>query len=306
MRVGLGAVGALVCVFAVLIVLSIGHFTGDVAGDGDKSALLEKIQGLEGQLREKDLALAVQEKRLKEKPLAQALASAAPLSERQDEQPTEEPESEPKDAGPLTSVAESDVSDATGGPTGRLSAEAVSPPPSGGLDSRDAEGSEPPVGLHPDPNSELPGSGAVQFNAKELTAVSENSNSGKLSFLLFKDTPGIRFSGYLFVFVEMADNTGENKIYVYPQRTRLGEGDLPTDYREGQNITFKRNSRVELPYKDGRQGAALNRVSIVLYGEDGNIVFQRAFEGTDVSKVSKASTNADDIGSHRTGRRRAL
>jgi len=50
------------------------------------------------------------------------------------------------------------------------------------------------------------------------------------------------------------------------------------DFREGESISFKHNSRVELPYEDIRSGASLARVSILLYGENGKIVFQRGFD----------------------------
>ena len=81
-----------------------------------------------------------------------------------------------------------------------------------------------------------------------MTAVVERPDRGILSFRLIKDTPKTKFSGYLFVFVEMEDRRGENKIFVYPQRTQLGEGDLPRNFKDGENIEFKFNSRVELPY----------------------------------------------------------
>lgn len=118
----------------------------------------------------------------------------------------------------------------------------------------------------------------VNFNAQDVTVKSGGPNSGTLSFRLIKDHSDIMFSGYLFVFVEMQDKRGETKIYVYPDKTNLGEGDLPSDFREGENISFKYNSRVELPYGDIRPGAGLARVSILLYGDNGKIVFQRGFE----------------------------
>ncbi|MGC8659265.1 MAG: hypothetical protein ACP5U1_09345 [Desulfomonilaceae bacterium] len=118
----------------------------------------------------------------------------------------------------------------------------------------------------------------VNFNAQDVTVKPEAASSGTLSFRLIKDHPDTLFSGYLFVFVEMKDKKGETKIFVYPDKTRLGEGDLPSDFRQGENISFKYNSRVELPYGDARSGSGLARVSILLYGDDGKIVFQRGFE----------------------------
>ncbi|MFA6223484.1 MAG: hypothetical protein WC647_14330 [Desulfomonilaceae bacterium] len=128
------------------------------------------------------------------------------------------------------------------------------------------------------PTQDLSNGRIINFNAQDVTVKPTNVNSGTLSFRLIKDHSDILFSGYLFVFVEMRDKRGETKIYVYPDKTHLGEGDLPSNFREGENISFKYNSRVELPYGDIRAGAGLARVSILLYGDDGKIVFQRGFE----------------------------
>ncbi len=103
----------------------------------------------------------------------------------------------------------------------------------------------------------------INFNAQRVTAIADHANSGTLSFQLVKDQPDIRFSGYLFVFVEMGDGQ-ETKIYAYPKRARLGDEDLPSDFREGESVSFKYNSRVELPYGDIRSSATLSRVSILL------------------------------------------
>jgi hypothetical protein len=123
---------------------------------------------------------------------------------------------------------------------------------------------------------------------------------------LVKDHPKKRFSGYLFVFVEMEDPRGENKIYVYPRRTRLGDGDLPTDYRDGESLAFKFNSRVELPYGDIRMGASLARVSILLYGEDGGIVFQRGFSRNELKVVGSKATHVNGAQAKSVKRRQAL
>ncbi len=128
------------------------------------------------------------------------------------------------------------------------------------------------------PQHDQPAGPIVNFNAQDVTVKPTGANSGTLSFRLIKDHSDVLFSGYLFVFVEMKDKRGETKIYVYPDKTRLGEGDLPSNFKQGENISFKYNSRVELPYGDIRSGAGLARVSILLYGDDGKIVFQRGFE----------------------------
>jgi hypothetical protein len=132
---------------------------------------------------------------------------------------------------------------------------------------------------------------SISFNAQEVTATTDGSNNGgNLSFRLSKDKPDLRFAGYLFVFVEMEDSRGENKIYVYPRDARLGEGDLPSDFKEGESIAFKFNSRVELPYGDIRSGSHLARVSILLYNETGRIVFQRGFDRSEMKVAGGSKT----------------
>ncbi len=133
----------------------------------------------------------------------------------------------------------------------------------------------------------------VNFNTQDVAIATESAGSGTLSFRLVKDHPNVLFSGYLFVFVEMEDKRGENKIYVYPDKARLSEGDLPSDFKEGESISFKYNSRVELPFGDIRTGASLARVSILLYGDNGKIVFQRGFEKKELNVVS-ANANKPD------------
>ena len=134
----------------------------------------------------------------------------------------------------------------------------------------------------------------INFNAEAVTASAEASNAGTLSFRLIKDQPGIQFGGFLFVFLEMVDQRGETKIYAYPERTRLGDGDLPSNYKVGKDLTFKYNCRIELPYNDVRPGARLERVSILLYGASGKIVFQRGFDKKEVKIVTAKSGGASD------------
>ncbi|MGC8906419.1 MAG: hypothetical protein ACP5M0_03135 [Desulfomonilaceae bacterium] len=146
----------------------------------------------------------------------------------------------------------------------------------------------------------------INFDAQQVTATVETPNNGTLSFRLVKDQPDIKFAGYLFVYVEMEDKRGENRIYVYPKQTRLGEGDLPYDFRDGEMIAFKFNSRVELPYGDPRPSASLSAVSILLYGENGKIVFQRTFGRQEVAMVSSKSNKAEQPKPRSSEKRQAL
>ena len=147
----------------------------------------------------------------------------------------------------------------------------------------------------------------VNFNAQDVTVKPTGHGNGTLNFRLIRDNPEIVFSGYLFVFVEMQDKKGENRIYVYPDKTRLGEGDLPSDFREGESISFKNNSRVELPYGDVRPGSGLARVSILLYNDQGKIVFQRGFEKMELVMAGSSGTQqVEENKPKTTDRRRAL
>jgi hypothetical protein len=140
-----------------------------------------------------------------------------------------------------------------------------------------------------------------------VTVKPTGHGNGTLNFRLIRDHPEIVFSGYLFVFVEMQDKKGENRIYVYPDKTRLGEGDLPSDFREGESISFKNNSRVELPYGDVRPGSGLARVSILLYNDQGKIVFQRGFEKKELVMAGSSGTQqVEENKPKTTDRRRAL
>jgi len=104
----------------------------------------------------------------------------------------------------------------------------------------------------------------------------------------------------------MVDPRGETKIYAYPKRTRVGDGDLPSNYKDGESLSFKYNSRVELPYSDVRSGAHLERVSIILYGEGGKIVFQRGFDRGEVKIHGAKGTGMDGARTRAGDKRRAL
>ncbi len=311
LRVGLGVVAGLIALIGVLVIVSMGMFSGDNAVDRDKMALLEKVRALEEDLRKKELALAVQAKRFSEKGDPSTLASVPPSSSRDISDPADTEQPEGNEEVGASPPPESPLSGESADPPVALHEESRvpqpdSPPSSGSVKSSDSGKSDTPSALHAGGPVAAEKSGIISFNAQEVTAVVKRSDRGILSFRLVKDSPKTLFSGYLFVFVEMEDPRGENKIYVYPQRTRLGEGDLPRDFKDGKNISFKFNSRVELPYRDTRPGASLTRISILLYGEKGDIVFQRGFEGRDLNKITKTATNGNHIQAKPAGRRRSL
>lgn len=293
------AVGGVLAFLAVVVIVSMSlgsSMFGKASSAADTSAVTEKVKSLEDELQKKELALAVQKKRLDE--MEQSTLSGRDQPQRGRRLvPSEErapigPLSQ--EDGPLTSIPESSPR------TGSIATVAEPKAGESGTPSRPAapgrRAAEPGPSQSPAETrsaEEKPDAGhaVINFNAQEVTAVAETANSGTLSFRLIKDSPNLRFSGYLFVFVEMADKKGENKIYAYPKRTRLGEGDLPQDYRSGESLSFKYNSRVELPFRDLRTGASLTRVSILLYGEDGSIVFQRGFNRSELKLVGAKPTN---------------
>lgn len=287
---------------AILVLLSLGglygfgsfliHGSSRTAND---PAVAEKMAVLQEELRNKEVALAVQEKRLME----QSIPGQGGRGSRDFEQASgssglrspnslhgSSPEAQVQAASPAeklehsfdTSLAESESGTET---------KAVKGP-------QKADSTLKTAGLPPDKATTQTQTGPiVNFNTQEVMIVPESAGSGTLSFRLVKDHPDMLFSGYLFVFVEMEDKRGENKIYVYPDKTRLGEGDLPHDFKEGESISFKYNSRVELPFGDIRSGAQLARVSILLYGDNGKIVFQRGFDKKELSVATASGGKAD-------------
>ena len=310
-----GCLAGLVAIVALIVVSTLSvkaMFTKTTLPTGQEEALGEKVQLLEEELRKKELALAVQEKHLKQvKELSSVPAAGVPqrvgLSGERSAL-LESPGS--TESGPLTStrspLPEEDLGETL---TSENEQKAVQPatlsPESSDLQSNPAAEATR-SGAAAESSSKPSRMPVASFNAKDVTAVSDSPTSGLLRFWLVKDRPDVKFAGYLFVYVEMADDRGETKLYVYPQEARRGEGDLPKDYREGKSIAFKYNSKVELPYSDIRPSAALAAVSILLYGENGNIVFQRGFERADLKVVDSRKKEATGSGIRSGTRRRAL
>jgi hypothetical protein len=295
MRIRVGTAVAIGIAALVAVSLGTGLWgrAGQVTTVVQDQTLVEKVKLLQDELKQKDVALSVQEKRLKELEEQPTLAAG--------EQPPTldggahgrlEPLAPKKSEGPLVALHESEspgigLSGTTRKPTSQTEIKAER------------------AGQRPEPEPSEPSGPIINFNAQGVTAVADGPNKGTLSFRLIKDQQDIRFSGYLFVFVEMGEGE-DSRIYAYPQRAQLGDGYLPSDYREGESVSFKINSRVELPYKDVRSGAALSRVSILLYGQDGNIVFQRGFDRKEVKTLSAKSHPAENARQKGTDKRQAL
>jgi hypothetical protein len=302
-RLRVAAIAGVVAVvgLAILIFVGIGgSISDDDAVRAERDLLAAKVEALEEKLRQEQLAMTAREKGLEEPGESTPLEAVLPPSPTASSSPgagdTVAAETEERD--PIASLLKSGEESGarsrrspTLHPGSTLTAELGKPSPAKPSAELETPRPRPPI---------------VSFNAKDVTAVAEGANRGKLSFRLVKDHPKKRFSGYLFVFVEMEDPRGENKIYVYPRRTRLGDGDLPTDYRDGESLAFKFNSRVELPYGDIRMGASLARVSILLYGEDGGIVFQRGFSRNELKVVGSKATHVNGAQAKSVKRRQAL
>lgn len=292
--------GALMSLSVLVIVLSgLGLYSGAKSllvgtnPNGHDLALSEKLTALQEELRNKEVALAVRESRLKEqasmgsaggpRDFEQASGAAGSGKTFSSGEPQESLLASVTPAERTDSSFDSSLAHPESGPDDK----AVT-----GAQKLDSARKSPKLGSDTvaavDPSLEK--KNIVNFNTQDVAISTESPGAGTLSFRLVKDHPNVLFSGYLFVFVEMEDKRGENKIYVYPDKTRLGEGDLPSDFKEGESISFKYNSRVELPYGDIRAGANLARVSILLYGENGKIVFQRGFEKKELG-VTSASGN---------------
>ena len=265
------------------------------------------MEALKEELRQKDLALSVQEKRLKEMretPTLAAIGQRQPAHQTNRSTPKAEQPSETE--SPLMSLQDSSKPEVRA-PAGEDDEEQA-PGTQAVAQPRVAARSDQsePVGGSSTQTARNPGGQAlINFDAQEVVAAPKNRSSGTVSFRLIKDAPEIRFSGYLFVFVEMTDQRGENSIWAYPKQTRLGDGDLPADYRDGETLSFKYNQRVELPYADPRTGSSLARVSIILYSENGKIVFQRGFDRREI-KIAPSKSAVEERSRQGADRRRAL
>ncbi len=316
MRVGFAVVAAVIGLVVFAIIGMGGYLSGKGGSTSQNDTVTQKVQSLQEELRKRELEIAIQEKRLKELQESPTLAAVPPLPTREAapvEEEAHDRKSPVEDEGPLTALQ--DAVKAPANPPGRSKAveEEIEESPSTFSSTESGTGkfagrgsTEPPL-----MGTGESGLGSVQtpiinFNAQEVTATVESPNSGKLSFRLIKDHPDTLFSGYLFVFVETVDQRGENRIVVYPSKTRLAEEDLPADYRDGQSIPFKVNSRVELAYGDSRSGTSLSRVSILLYDENGKIVFQRGFDRKELRLVGKKGGALEGVRSTAGQKRRAL
>ncbi len=317
MRVGLALAAVIVglAIFAIVGLAGLLSKMGSSTSPDD--ALAQKVQSLQQELKKKDLAVAAQEKRLME--LQESPAPAGGGSRRTKEIATANAgahgqEPAPANDGPLAALQDAVKSPSsapaeskgTAEKTGRGSSTFSSEPhaeesPGQSLPEQRPESREGTV----ERTEQAP---IVNFNAQDVTAYVGGRNSGKLSFRLIKDHPDTMFSGYVFVFVETVDQSGKSRIVVYPSKTRLSDGYLPIDYKEGQPIPFKVNARVrvDLPDEDISPAASLSRVSILLYDADGKIVFQRGFDRKELKVVGNRAGNTGNARTRAGQKRRAL
>jgi hypothetical protein len=305
----LGILGTGAVVFVVALALGLGALRSGAKEQARQDpAASEQLDALQEALRQKDLEVGVLEKRVKELQERPTLASAAPVAHPAVEEPATPSlgSRAVRVEGPPASIQGSDRVGSLSAPTAspvELPREPAEPPAAAGPTARSPLYGAPA----PSPAPTSPGARpavTVNFNARDLTAVSEGPASGKLTFRLVKDQTDIRFSGYLFVYVEMTDPRGEKKTYAYPERTRTGEEDLPLDFREGKGVSFKQNFQGELTYADTRQSAELSQISVLLYSEDGSIVFQRGFGPREFKHMS--SKEGESPRTKARDRRRAL
>lgn len=303
----------------VFAVIGTGGYLSSKGGtSSQQDTLAQKVQSLQEELRSKELEIAIQEKRLKELQESPTLAAVPPRPTKEVAPVGEESHDQDlpvENEGPLTALQDAVKSPTS--PPGRSKAgdEEIEDSPStfsaGESTTRKfaSRGSaEAPLvgsGISEGSSSEGP---IINFNAQDVTAVVESPSRWKLSFRLVKDHPDTLFSGYVFVFVETVDQKGKSRIVVYPSNTRLAEEDLPADYREGKSITppFRVNARVALDYGDDRPGTSLSRVSILLYDENGKIVFQRGFARNELKMVGKKGEGLEGARSRAAQKRRAL
>jgi len=288
-KVALAVTTGVVIVVALGLMGLMGLLGGDQALRRDRDSLALRVKALEEELRKNELAKAVKEKRVEEVRQSPTLVTVGP-------RPTQQVEADGEDQaaseGPLTPLPTRPSRDILMPGQGADARARLQPAPDTEIE---AEGSTSPgmvsrSGRAADASAALRSRAIVSFDAKDLSAVPKSPTEGTIKFTLFKDQPAVRFAGYLFVFVEMGDARGESILRWYPKRAALGDGDLPKDYREGEGIALKSHTRVELSYSDVPAGARLKRLSILLYGEDGNVVYQRGFDRREVEFTKEPTT----------------
>ncbi len=303
------AIVVVVCAGAALFT-GLGMFLAgsERAMSSDRQALLEKVQALEEELSGKQLAMSAGEGGAAEEAATPALAETpTPGFEETAGAAGQEPPRQGEFGGesPFTSNQEPPPeSDPFGTPVSAEAPQPAEPTAPAGEQQASARIEDPFASGATQPPAEP--ATMITFDAEDVTAIAEGPNEGKVIFKLVKDNPQVRFTGYLFVIVEMVDEQGEQKIYSYPSRARLGEAFLPKNFTEGETLSFKYNSKVELPYRDKRAGARLSTVSIVLYREDGRIVYQRGFDRGDLKIIRANATNVNGTPQPPSTRRRAL
>lgn len=317
LRVGAAVALGVLALVVVAIAGSAGVFSGtSKLSSGQAGELAKTVNLLQEQLKEKQAALIVQERRIKELQELPTLTTVPSSRSNVGEGPKQgmgEPTESSSD-GPLTGRNETrDVAsrDAGFGNRDRDRSDDAAESRTSDAKSRHAalqsEQPAPPVGSE-EAASPAP-SPIIEFDAQKLTAVlKEPRERDTLSFRLVKDHPDVRFAGYLFVFVEVTDKQGQTHIYAYPKQTRVGDENIPSDFKEGESVAFKYNTRVELPLPsvEAGTGTSLSGVSILLYGETGKIVYQRGFERKELKIVSAKGNKSDGPGAKASTKRQAL
>ncbi len=314
-RVGFALTAAIVCLVIFAIVQVGGLLSKRGRGTSPDNALSEKVQSLQEDLKKKEITLAAQEKRLKELQGSDTLAGIGTRPTKEIATAGAEAAQEPPPGNDALAALQDAVKAPAGAPAG---SKGMGEEIGGGSSTFSSESPTEKTPEQSSPERSLAGSGGtvggitrapiVNFNAQDVTAYVGGPNSGKLSFRLIKDHPDTMFSGYVFVFVETIGQRGKSRIVVYPSKTRLSEGYLPVDFREGQPIPFKVNARVrvDLPDEDISPASTLSRVSILLYDGDGKIVFQRGFDRNELKVVGARAGNTGNARTRVGQKRRAL
>jgi hypothetical protein len=315
LKLGAGALAAMFVLSCFGVVGVAGLAARGAAPSGDRDALIRKIQDLEESLKKKD-ALISASTRPFETPVVSEKAAAEGTASTEPESPGTAPETgEPertaehptsREAGPLSSLPRTPLTDMEGS-RGQQEAEQPSPasvPATAGAGPGARLQDAPTAADNEKPE---PAQAVLAFDARDVAASSPASDRGTIRFRLFKDHPEVLFSGYLFVFVEMVNAKGESKLIAYPKRARLGEGDMPSDPKDGERLKFRYNTSVELSYRDTSDGSSIGSVSVLLYGEDGrSIVYQRGFGRKEVKIAESASARPEPSREKRGKERRAL
>lgn len=289
------AIGAALAAVVIILLGFVGLFSSGSSDEGlrrERDQLANRVETLEEENHKLQMEQSVKSQQASRVSGSELASLPKPNAPSNTPEPTEpvsatSPSDPVEESNQATSASEnsSDTGQtevAPENPSGESEVSQPSPPPAEAPQPRTAS----PVntaGISPDTASTAARQPIINFDARNVIALRDGNKKekGKISFRLIKDQTDVPFSGYLFIILELVNRQGNYKILCYP-KARLGPEDMPEDFRDGKELEFKSNKKFEIPYRGTRLVSSLSRLSVLVYGEDGNVVYQRGFERDEV------------------------